>query len=54
MAVPLKSKEMEEIRAFFWWESFYYSEFDRHPSSVLKKDIKEEILKISLEEDLFL
>ena len=37
---------MEEIRAFFGVKASIISEFDPHPSSVLKKDIKEEILKI--------
>jgi len=45
-AVSLNQKEMEEIRAFFDGKASIISEFDRHPSSVLKKDIKEEILKI--------
>ena len=45
-AVSLNQKEMEEIRAFFGVKASIISEFDRHPSSVLKKDIKEEILKI--------
>jgi len=45
-AVSLNQKEMEEIRAFFGVKASIISEFDPHPSSVLKKDIKEEILKI--------
>jgi wyosine [tRNA(Phe)-imidazoG37] synthetase (radical SAM superfamily) len=45
-AVPLNQKEMEEMRAFFGEKASIISEFDRHPSVVTEKDIKEEILKI--------
>jgi wyosine [tRNA(Phe)-imidazoG37] synthetase (radical SAM superfamily) len=45
-AESLNQKEMEEIRAFFGEKASIISEFDRHPLSVLKKDIIEEILKI--------
>jgi len=44
--VPLNQKEMEEIRAFFGEKASIISEFDRHPSSILERDVKEEILKI--------
>ena len=45
-AVPLNQKEMEAMRAFFGEKSSIISEFDRHPSVVTERDIKEEILKI--------
>ena len=45
-AAPLNQKEMEEIRIFFGEKASIISEFDRHPSSVPERDIKEEILKI--------
>jgi len=45
-AVPLNQKEMEEMRAFFGEKASIISEFDRHPSVVTERDIKEEILKI--------
>jgi len=45
-AVPLDQKEMEGIRAFFGEKASIISEFDRHPPSILKRDVKEEILKI--------
>ena len=45
-AVPLDQKEMEGIKAFFGEKASIISEFDRHPSSILERDIKEEILKI--------
>jgi len=44
--VPLSQMEMEEIQAFFGERASIISEFDRHPSSVMERDIKEEILKI--------
>jgi wyosine [tRNA(Phe)-imidazoG37] synthetase (radical SAM superfamily) len=44
--VPLSQMEMEEIRAFFGEKASIISEFDRHLSSVMERDIKEEILKI--------
>jgi len=44
--VPLGQKEMEEIRVFFGERASVMLEFDRHPSSVMERDIKEEILKI--------
>jgi len=43
---PLNQKEMERIQAFFGEKASIISEFDRHPSSISEKDIKEEILKI--------
>jgi len=45
-AAPLNQREMEEIQAFFGEKASIISEFDRHPSSVTERDIKEEILKI--------
>jgi wyosine [tRNA(Phe)-imidazoG37] synthetase (radical SAM superfamily) len=45
-AMPLSQKEMEEIRAFFGERATIISEFDRHPSLVSKRDIKEEVLKV--------
>jgi wyosine [tRNA(Phe)-imidazoG37] synthetase (radical SAM superfamily) len=45
-AVPLNQNEMEEIKAFLGERASIISEFDRHPSVVSKRDIKEEILKI--------
>jgi len=45
-AIPLNQREMEEIRAFLGERASIISEFDRHPSLVSEKDIKEEILKI--------
>ena len=45
-AVPIDQKEMEGIRAFFGEKASIISEFDRHPASILKRDVKEEILKI--------
>jgi len=44
--VPLNQKEMEGIRGFFGEKASIISEFDRHPSSILERDVKEEILKI--------
>ena len=44
--VPLDQKEMERIKTFFGERASIISEFDRHPSSILERDIKEEILKI--------
>jgi len=44
--VPLDQKEMERIKTFFDEKASIISEFDRHPSSILERDIKEEILKI--------
>jgi wyosine [tRNA(Phe)-imidazoG37] synthetase (radical SAM superfamily) len=43
---PLNQKEMEEVQAFFGEKASIISEFDRHPSSMIERDIKEEILKI--------
>jgi len=43
---PLNQKEIEKIRDFFGEKAEIISEFDRHPSLVLKRDIKEEILEI--------
>ena len=45
-ATPLNQKKMEEIKAFFGEKASIISEFNRHPSAVSEKDIKEEILKI--------
>ncbi len=45
-ATPLNQKEMEEIKVFFGEKASIISEFDRHPSSMPERDIKEEILKI--------
>ncbi len=44
--LPLDEAEMEKIREFFGEKAEIISEFDRHPASVLEKDIGEEILKI--------
>jgi wyosine [tRNA(Phe)-imidazoG37] synthetase (radical SAM superfamily) len=45
-AAPLNQKEMEEIQTFFGEKASIISEFDRHPSSMPERDIKEKILKI--------
>lgn len=45
-AVPLDPKEMEKIRNFFGDDAIIISEFNRHPSSVQRKNIQEEILRI--------
>jgi wyosine [tRNA(Phe)-imidazoG37] synthetase (radical SAM superfamily) len=45
-AMPLNQKEMEEMRAFFGEKASIISEFDRHPSAVAERDVKEEILRI--------
>ena len=45
-AAPLSQKKMEEIRAFFGEKVSIISAFDRHPSFISGKDIKEEVLKI--------
>jgi DNA-binding transcriptional ArsR family regulator len=37
---------MEGIKAFFGEKASIISEFDRHPPSILERDVKEEILKI--------
>ena len=44
--VPLDQKEIEGIRAFFGENASIISEFDRHPSPVLERDIEKEILNI--------
>ena len=44
--VPLDQKEMEGIKAFFGEKASIISEFDRHPSSILERDVKGEILAI--------
>jgi wyosine [tRNA(Phe)-imidazoG37] synthetase (radical SAM superfamily) len=44
--LPLDEAEMEEIKEFLGEKAEIISEFDRHPASVLERDIKEEILKI--------
>jgi wyosine [tRNA(Phe)-imidazoG37] synthetase (radical SAM superfamily) len=43
---PLNQKEIEKIRDFFGEKAEIISEFDRHPLSVLERDLKEEILEI--------
>lgn len=43
---PLNQNEMEEIKAFFGEKVLIISEFNRHPSVISERDIKEEILKI--------
>jgi len=45
-AAPLDQKQMEEIRAFFGEKALIISEFNRHPSLISERDIREEILKI--------
>ena len=45
-AAPLSQKEMEEIQVYFGEKASIITEFDRHPSSISGRDIKEEILKI--------
>jgi wyosine [tRNA(Phe)-imidazoG37] synthetase (radical SAM superfamily) len=45
-AAPLSQKEMEQIQTFFGKKASIISEFDRHPSYTMERDIKEEILKI--------
>lgn len=45
-AVPLDPKETEKIRNFFGDDAIIISEFNRHPSSVQRKNIQEEILRI--------
>jgi wyosine [tRNA(Phe)-imidazoG37] synthetase (radical SAM superfamily) len=42
----LNQEEMEEIKAFFGERASIISEFDRHPSSIIERDMKEEILAI--------
>jgi wyosine [tRNA(Phe)-imidazoG37] synthetase (radical SAM superfamily) len=44
--LPLDEAEMGKIKDFFGETAEIISEFDRHPASVLEKDIGEEILKI--------
>jgi wyosine [tRNA(Phe)-imidazoG37] synthetase (radical SAM superfamily) len=44
--LPLDEAEMEEIKGFLGEKAEIISEFDRHPASVLERDIREEILKI--------
>ena len=44
--LPLDEAEMEKIKDFFGEKAEIISEFDRHPSSMPERDIKEEILKI--------
>src|SRR4030042_4936504 len=44
--LPLDEAEMEKIKDFFGEKAEIISEFDRHPSSIPERDIKEEILKI--------
>ncbi len=44
--LPLDEAEMEKIKDFFGEEAEIISEFDRHPSSIPERDIREEILKI--------
>jgi wyosine [tRNA(Phe)-imidazoG37] synthetase (radical SAM superfamily) len=45
-AAPLSLEEMEEIQAFFGKKASIISEFDRHPLSLPKSNVKEEILRI--------
>jgi len=45
-AMPLSEKEMEDIRAFFGEMASIISEFDRHPISLPKVKVKEEIFRI--------
>lgn len=45
-AAPLSQKEMEEIQVYFGEKASIITEFDRHPSSISGRDIKEEILEI--------
>jgi len=45
-AAPLSQKEMEEIQVYFGEKVSIITEFDRHPSSISGRDIKEEILEI--------
>jgi len=45
-ATSLNQKEMEAIKVFFGERASLITEFDRHPSSVSERDVKEEILKI--------
>jgi wyosine [tRNA(Phe)-imidazoG37] synthetase (radical SAM superfamily) len=44
--LPLDEAEMEKIKDFFGEKAEIISEFDRHPSSIPERDIREEILKI--------
>ena len=44
--LPLDEAEMGKIKEFFGERAEIISEFDRHPASVLEKDIGEEILRI--------
>jgi wyosine [tRNA(Phe)-imidazoG37] synthetase (radical SAM superfamily) len=43
---PLSQKGLEKIKAFFGKRASIISKFDRHITSVSKRDLKEEILKI--------
>ncbi len=45
-AIPLNLKEMEEIKTFLGEKASIISEFDRHPSGILARDIQGEILRI--------
>lgn len=45
-AAPLSQKEMEEIQVYFGEKASIITEFDRHPSSISGRDIKEEILEV--------
>ncbi len=45
-AIPLNQKEMGRINAFFGEKASVISEFDRHPSSSVGRDVNEEIVKI--------
>jgi wyosine [tRNA(Phe)-imidazoG37] synthetase (radical SAM superfamily) len=44
--LPLDEAEMGKIKEFFGERAEIISEFDRHPASVLGRDIGEEILRI--------
>jgi len=44
--VPVDREEMVRIKTSFGEKASIISEFDRHPLSILERDVKEEILKI--------
>ncbi len=44
--IPLSRKEMEAIQSVLGEKASIISEFDRHPSSVQRRNIQEEILRI--------
>jgi wyosine [tRNA(Phe)-imidazoG37] synthetase (radical SAM superfamily) len=53
-AVALNSEEMEKIQAFFGEKALVISEFDRHPLSLSKMDVKGEIIRILMRRPLSL